>query len=86
MVADGRQNTTETLEAKASDVNRKKHGRGRGNSGSGRGRGSRANEQARSQISSSTVSPSNGQLESSHHKVCFYWHLLISFLSLSNHL
>lgn len=68
VVADGRQNTTETLEAKASDVNRKKHGRGRGNSGSGRGRGSRANEHARSQISSSTVSPSNGQLESSHHK------------------
>ncbi|KAJ0083232.1 hypothetical protein Patl1_30277 [Pistacia atlantica] len=49
------------------DVNKKKHGRGRGNSVSGRGRGSR-NEQARPQISATTVSPSNGQPENSYHK------------------
>ena len=69
-VVDGRQMVVENVESKVnSDLNRKKHGRGRG-SVSGRGRGSRVNDQTRSQISSSTVSPSNGQLENSHHKVC----------------
>ncbi|XP_031287079.1 serine/threonine-protein kinase TOUSLED isoform X1 [Pistacia vera] len=67
-VVDGRQKISETVEAKVGlDVNRKKHGRGRGNSVSGRGRGSR-NEQARPQISATTVSPSNGQPENSYHK------------------
>lgn len=67
-VVDGRQMVVENVESKVnSDLNRKKHGRGRG-SVSGRGRGSRVNDQTRSQISSSTVSPSNGQLENSHHK------------------
>lgn len=75
MVADGRQKITEATELKAgSDVSRKKHGRGRGHSGSGRGRGSRTNEQTRGQLSASTVSPSNGQLDNMNYKVCFYWH------------
>ncbi|KAF8009363.1 hypothetical protein BT93_J0379 [Corymbia citriodora subsp. variegata] len=57
----------ETLETKVNfDFGRKKHGRGR--SQSGRGRGSRANDQTRSQISASTISPLNGQLENSYHK------------------
>ncbi|KAG2674210.1 hypothetical protein I3760_13G124100 [Carya illinoinensis] len=68
-VADGRQMVVETLNSKAnSDVNRKKQGRGRGYSVSGRGRGSRINDQTRSQVSASTVSPSNGQLENSYPK------------------
>ncbi|XP_044505788.1 serine/threonine-protein kinase TOUSLED-like isoform X2 [Mangifera indica] len=67
-VVDGRQKISETFETKVvSDVNRKKPVRGRGNSVSGRGRGSR-NEQSRSQISATTVSTSNGQLENSYHK------------------
>ncbi|XP_044483463.1 serine/threonine-protein kinase TOUSLED-like isoform X2 [Mangifera indica] len=67
-VVDGRQKTSETTEAKVGvDLNRKKHGRGRGNSVSGRGRGSK-NDQVRAQISATTVSPSNGQLENSYHK------------------
>lgn len=70
-MGDGRQMVVENVESKAnSDLNRKKQGRGRGHSVSGRGRGSRANDQAKSQISSSTCSPSNGQLENSYHKVC----------------
>ena len=56
----------------SSDTNRKKHGRGRGNSVSGRGRGSRVNDQTRSQVCPPTVVPSNGQLENSHHRVCFF--------------
>lgn len=69
-MVDGRQKTSETTEAKVGvDLNRKKHGRGRGNSVSGRGRGSK-NDQVRAQISATTVSPSNGQLENSYHKVC----------------
>ncbi|KAH7561221.1 hypothetical protein JRO89_XS10G0194900 [Xanthoceras sorbifolium] len=69
-VADGRQKTTEPSEAKAgTDVNRKKkHSRGRGHSVSGRGRSARANEQTKSQMCASTVSPSNGQLENSYYK------------------
>ncbi|KAG6682147.1 hypothetical protein I3842_13G123900 [Carya illinoinensis] len=68
-VADGRQMVVETLNSKAnSDVNRKKQGRGRGYSVSGRGRSSRINDQTRSQVSASTVSPSNGQLENSYPK------------------
>ena len=69
-VADGRQKIVETMETKAGfDVNRKKQGRGRGHAGSGRGRGSRASDQTRAHISPSTISPSNGQLEISCHKV-----------------
>lgn len=57
----------ETLETKVNfDVGRKKHSRGR--SQSGRGRGSRSNDQTRSQISASTISSLNGQLENSYHK------------------
>lgn len=57
------------VETKTSfDVNRKKQGRGRGNSSTGRGRGSRVNDQSRTEISPSTVSTSNGQLENSYHK------------------
>ncbi|XP_030960387.1 serine/threonine-protein kinase TOUSLED isoform X5 [Quercus lobata] len=68
-MGDGRQMVVENVESKAnSDLNRKKQGRGRGHSVSGRGRGSRANDQTKSQISSSTCSPSNGQLENSYHK------------------
>ncbi|XP_040991866.1 serine/threonine-protein kinase TOUSLED [Juglans microcarpa x Juglans regia] len=68
-VADGRQMVLETLNSKAnSDVNRKKQGRGRGSSVSGRGRGSRINDQTRSQVLASTVSPSNGQPENSYPK------------------
>lgn len=66
---DVRQMVVETLESKSnSEVNRKKQGRGRGYVVSGRGRSSRVNEQTRSQVSSSTVSPSNGQLENSYPK------------------
>ncbi|GLT81906.1 hypothetical protein SLE2022_003310 [Rubroshorea leprosula] len=68
-VADRRQKITEATETKASsDGNRRKQGRGRGNSVSSRGRGSKVNDQARSQTSGSTVSPSNGQLENSYQK------------------
>eukprot|EP00258_Populus_trichocarpa_P047720 XP_024463739.1 serine/threonine-protein kinase TOUSLED isoform X3 [Populus trichocarpa] len=68
-VNDGRQKTGETEETKGgSETNRKKQGRGRGQSNSGRGRGSRANDQIRSQVSVSTASPSNGQLENSYLK------------------
>ncbi|GLT69602.1 hypothetical protein SLA2020_417400 [Shorea laevis] len=68
-VADRRQKITEAIETKASsDGNRRKQGRGRGNSVSSRGRGSKVNDQARSQTSGSTVSPSNGQLENSYQK------------------
>ncbi|GAV59098.1 Pkinase domain-containing protein [Cephalotus follicularis] len=69
-VADGRQKIVESMETKGvSDGNKKKHGRGRGHSASCRGRGSRVNDQTRSQVSVSTVSPSNGHLENPHHKV-----------------
>ncbi|KAM4096299.1 hypothetical protein ACJW30_08G094800 [Castanea mollissima] len=68
-MGDGKQMVVENVESKAnSDLNRKKQGRGRGHSVSGRGRGSRANDQTKSQISSSTCSPSNGQHENSYHK------------------
>ncbi|GKV35066.1 hypothetical protein SLEP1_g43383 [Rubroshorea leprosula] len=68
-VADRRQKITEATDTKASsDGNRRKQGRGRGNSVSSRGRGSKVNDQARSQTSGSTVSPSNGQLENSYQK------------------
>ncbi|KAK9280371.1 hypothetical protein L1049_014060 [Liquidambar formosana] len=67
--ADGRQKIVETMETKAGfDVTRKKQGRGRGHSVTGRGRGSRVNDQTRMEISPSTVSPSNGQLDNSYHK------------------
>ncbi|KAF4381205.1 hypothetical protein CsatB_028416 [Cannabis sativa] len=69
VVADGRQLNAETVETKVNvDVNRKKQGRGRGHSVSGRGRGSRNNDQTRSQINPSTITPSNGQLENSYNK------------------
>ncbi|XP_062082509.1 serine/threonine-protein kinase TOUSLED isoform X2 [Humulus lupulus] len=69
VVAEGSQLNVETLETKVSvDVNRKKQGRGRGHSASGRGRGSRSNDQTRSQICPSTVTPSNGQLDNSYNK------------------
>ncbi|OMO91044.1 hypothetical protein CCACVL1_07230, partial [Corchorus capsularis] len=68
-VSEGRQKIAEPMEPRASsDGNRRKQGRGRGHSVSSRGRGSRANDQARQQVSSSIVSPSNGQLENSYHK------------------
>ncbi|XP_021278197.1 serine/threonine-protein kinase TOUSLED [Herrania umbratica] len=68
-VAEGRQKIVEAMESKASsDGNRRKQGRGRGHSVSSRGRGSRANDQTRQPISSSILSPSNGQLENSYHK------------------
>lgn len=60
----------ETVETKASDTNRKKHGRGRGHTVSSRGRGSRVNDQTRSQICPATFMPSNGQPEYSYNKVC----------------
>ncbi|XP_022134876.1 serine/threonine-protein kinase TOUSLED isoform X2 [Momordica charantia] len=61
-VDDGKQNMVEVMETKKClDVNRKKQGRGRGQSLSGRGRGSRANDQMKSQISLSTIPPTNGQ-------------------------
>ncbi|XP_022752489.1 serine/threonine-protein kinase TOUSLED-like isoform X2 [Durio zibethinus] len=69
VVAEGRQKIVEAVESKASlDGNRRKQCRGRGHSVSSRGRGSRANDQTRQQISSSIVTPPNGQLENSYHK------------------
>ncbi|XP_040941830.1 serine/threonine-protein kinase TOUSLED isoform X2 [Gossypium hirsutum] len=60
---EGTQKIVEPMESKASsEGNRRKQGRGRGHSISSRGRGSRANDQTK-QMSSSTVTPSNGQLE-----------------------
>nr|KJB83644.1 hypothetical protein B456_013G256500 [Gossypium raimondii] len=65
---EGTQKIVEPMESKASsEGNRRKQGRGRGHSVSSRGRGSRANDQTK-QTSSSTVTPSNGQLENSFHK------------------
>ncbi|KAB2050389.1 hypothetical protein E1A91_A13G255200v1 [Gossypium mustelinum] len=65
---EGTQKIVEPMESKASsEGNRRKQGRGRGHSISSRGRGSRANDQTK-QMSSSTVTPSNGQLENSFHK------------------
>ncbi|KAG8471544.1 hypothetical protein CXB51_036684 [Gossypium anomalum] len=65
---EGTQKIVEPMESKASsEGNRRKQGRGRGHSVSSRGRGSRANDQTK-QMSSSTVTPSNGQLENSFHK------------------
>ncbi|KAK4482765.1 hypothetical protein RD792_009933 [Penstemon davidsonii] len=61
--ADARQKTADSSKAGA-DVNKKKQGRGRASSASGRGRGHRASDQPRNQI----ISPSNGQIENSHHK------------------
>ncbi|XP_042479030.1 serine/threonine-protein kinase TOUSLED-like isoform X1 [Macadamia integrifolia] len=69
-LAEGRIKSAETVDAKTSldEASRKKQGRGRGRSVSSRVRGSRANDQAWKQVSPSTVSPSNGQLENSSHK------------------
>ncbi|TYG39040.1 hypothetical protein ES288_D13G271600v1 [Gossypium darwinii] len=65
---EGTQKIVEPMESKASsEGNRRKQGRGRGHCVSSRGRGSRANDQTK-QTSSSTVTPSNGQLENSFHK------------------
>ncbi|PIN20930.1 Tousled-like protein kinase [Handroanthus impetiginosus] len=63
---DPRQKTFETVDANkvGADANKRKQGRGRGNSASGRGRGHRVTDQAKNQ----TISPSNGQVENSHHK------------------
>uniref|UniRef100_A0A5B6ZYP2 Putative serine/threonine-protein kinase TOUSLED isoform X1 n=2 Tax=Davidia involucrata TaxID=16924 RepID=A0A5B6ZYP2_DAVIN len=67
-VADIRQKIVETVGTKAgSEVNRKKQSRGRGHSVSGRGRNSRVNDQTRTQTSS-TIPPTNGQIENSYHK------------------
>lgn len=67
---DGRQNLVETIETRKNvDVNRKKQGRGRGQSLSSRGRGSRVNDQMKSQISLSTIPPTNGQHDSLYLKV-----------------
>ncbi|XP_038879294.1 serine/threonine-protein kinase TOUSLED isoform X3 [Benincasa hispida] len=64
-VEDGRQNLVEATETKKNvDVNRKKQARGRGQSLSNRGRGSRVNDQIKSQISLSTIPPTNGQHDS----------------------
>ncbi|XP_008453516.2 serine/threonine-protein kinase TOUSLED isoform X2 [Cucumis melo] len=64
-VEEGRQNVVETVETKKNvDVNRKKQARGRGQSLSNRGRGSRVNDQMKSQISLSTIPPTNGQHDS----------------------
>ena len=80
-VAEGRQKIVEAVESKtSSDGNRRKQGRGRGHSVSSRGRGSRANDQTRQQISSSLVTPSNGQFENSYHKVCLHCHRMCCFL------
>ncbi|KAJ4972096.1 hypothetical protein NE237_005195 [Protea cynaroides] len=69
-VAEGQIKNVDTMDAKSSfdETNRKKQGRGRGRSVSSRGRGSKANDQVRRQVSPSTVSPSNGQLENSFHR------------------
>ncbi|KAA3485836.1 serine/threonine-protein kinase TOUSLED-like [Gossypium australe] len=68
VATEGTQKIVEPMESKASsEGNRRKQGRGRGHSVSSRGRGSRANDQTK-QMSSSTVTPSNGQLENSFHK------------------
>lgn len=64
-VEEGRQNVVEAIETKKNvDVNRKKQARGRGQSLSNRGRGSRVNDQMKSQISLSTIPPTNGQHDS----------------------
>ncbi|CAK9329921.1 unnamed protein product [Citrullus colocynthis] len=64
-VEEGRQNVLEAIETKKNvDVNRKKQARGRGQSLSNRGRGSRVNDQMKSQISLSTIPPTNGQHDS----------------------
>ncbi|XP_011649282.1 serine/threonine-protein kinase TOUSLED isoform X1 [Cucumis sativus] len=64
-VEEGKQNVVETIESKKNvDVNRKKQARGRGQSLSNRGRGSRVNDQMKSQISLSTIPPTNGQHDS----------------------
>ncbi|XP_023006811.1 serine/threonine-protein kinase TOUSLED-like [Cucurbita maxima] len=64
-VEDGKQSVVDSIETKKNvDVNRKKQGRGRGQSLSSRGRGSRVNDQMKSQISLSTILPTNGQLDS----------------------
>eukprot|EP00262_Sarcandra_glabra_P008195 TRINITY_DN2150_c0_g1_i1.p1 TRINITY_DN2150_c0_g1~~TRINITY_DN2150_c0_g1_i1.p1 ORF type:complete len:314 (+),score=74.13 TRINITY_DN2150_c0_g1_i1:146-1087(+) len=64
---DGRVRIMETTDVKAGldNANRRKQGRSRGRSGTSRKCGSRANDQV---VSSSTVSPLNGQLESSSQK------------------
>ena len=67
---EGKQNVVETIESKKNvDVNRKKQARGRGQSLSNRGRGSRVNDQMKSQISLSTIPPTNGQHDSLYLKV-----------------
>ncbi|KAM7275055.1 hypothetical protein ACFE04_016921 [Oxalis oulophora] len=61
--ADGKQMLLEAMETKAGpEVNRKKQGRGRSVSSRGRG-------PAKSQVPASIVSPSNGHLENSYHKI-----------------
>ncbi|XP_024640782.1 serine/threonine-protein kinase TOUSLED [Medicago truncatula] len=69
VVPEGRQASLEIGEIKNNvDANRNKSGRGRGSSGSGSRRGSKSNDQTRTQISSATVSASNGQNENVCHK------------------
>ncbi|KAH6789729.1 Protein kinase superfamily protein [Perilla frutescens var. frutescens] len=64
--ADARHRTIEPLDNNklGGDVNKRKQSRGRATTASGRGRGHRVADQAKNQI----ISPSNGQVENSHHK------------------
>ncbi|GAB4824572.1 hypothetical protein Ancab_007445 [Ancistrocladus abbreviatus] len=69
VVSNGRQTIMENMTSKAGvEVNKRKQGRGRGQGSSGRGRGSKVNDQVKVQVSPSTVSPSNGQLDNSYQK------------------
>ncbi|KAL8501010.1 hypothetical protein ACS0TY_020552 [Phlomoides rotata] len=63
---DGRQKATEQADNHkvGADVNKRKQNRGRASTASGRSRGSRASDQSKNQ----KTSPSNGQVENSHHK------------------
>lgn len=69
-VADVRTKAVETVDRRPSpdDSNRKRQGRGRGRSAMGRGRGSKATDQMRSLVSSSTSLQSNGHLEHASYK------------------
>lgn len=76
VVSEGRQKIVEAESKASSEGSRRKHCRGRGHSvSSSRGRGSRSNDQTRQQISSSVVTPANGQLENLYHKVCLHCHI-----------
>lgn len=72
--ADARQKAIEPVDSNkvGADVNKRKQSRGRASTASGRGRGYRVTDQAKNQM----ISPSNGQVENSHHKVCLLCQLL----------